>query len=70
MLHKDEDDDEEAPVLDPVAPHCCQIVNTHTSATLWIQLPSFEEYGDFLADAEGSGFSTLCTPKWCASSTP
>jgi hypothetical protein len=65
MLHKDEDDGEEAPVADAAALHCRRIVNMHTSTTLWIQLPSFEEYGDFLGDAKGSCFSTLCTPKWC-----
>jgi len=69
MIHKDEDDNDKAPV-DTAAPRRRRIMNMHIGAMLWIQLPSFEEYGDFLADAEGSCFSTVCTPKWCASSTP
>lgn len=52
MLHKVEDEDDEAPA-GLVVTHCRHIVNTRTVATLWIQLPSSEEYGDFLTDVEG-----------------
>jgi hypothetical protein len=52
MIHKDEDDNDEAPA-DTAVPHRCRIMNMHTGATLWIQLPSFEEYSDFLTDAKG-----------------
>ena len=52
MIHKDEDDNDKAPV-DTAAPRRRRIVNMHTGTTLRIQLLSFEEYGDFLADAMG-----------------
>ncbi|CAD6267753.1 unnamed protein product [Miscanthus lutarioriparius] len=52
MLHEDGDDDDEAPV-EPAALRRRRFVNVRTGAALWIQLPSFEEYGDFLAVTEG-----------------
>jgi hypothetical protein len=83
MLHEDEDDKDEAPT-DTAALRRRRIVNMHTGAMLWIQLLSFEEYDNFLADANcyrlrsttissltprGSFFSTMCAPKQCASSS-
>ena len=61
MLRKNEDDDDEAPA-DPAVPRHRHIMNMHAGTMLWIQLSSFEEYGDFLADAKGSCFSTVCAP--------
>jgi hypothetical protein len=52
MLHEDEDDKDEAPA-DTAALRRCRIVNMHTGAMLWIQLLSFEEYDNFLADTKG-----------------
>ena len=64
MLRKNEDAYDEAHA-DPAAPCHHHIMNMHTGTTPWIQLTSFEEYGDFLADAKGSCFSTVSAPKWC-----
>ncbi|KAG0520947.1 hypothetical protein BDA96_08G118700 [Sorghum bicolor] len=52
MLQEDEDDDDATPA-EPAALRRRRFVNVRTGATLWIHLPSFEEYGFFLASAEG-----------------
>nr|CAB3462152.1 unnamed protein product [Digitaria exilis] len=41
----------EAPPANPAAAH--RFVNVRTGATLRIYLPAFEEYGDYIAEAEG-----------------
>jgi hypothetical protein len=62
MIHKDEDDNDEAPA-DTAAPRRRCIVNMHIGSTLKSTVIS-------LPTPRGSCFSTVCAPKRCTSSSP
>nr|CAB3465992.1 unnamed protein product [Digitaria exilis] len=51
VLKHDADEDDVAPPANPAVAHL--FVNVLTGTTLRIHLPAFEEYGDYIAGAEG-----------------